>query len=124
MILVTSQHSDAAGHRPTLAPVPALSSSEYDLTDWIEVSMSEFKALIRSLAGVLRRLSAGCRAVAEAESRFYARDDRYLVEVGADGNRRLGSKSCAVISCPMRTLSNLAGKSVVSRIALNETLFR
>ncbi len=72
MTLVTSQHSDAAGHRPTLAPVPAPSSSEDDLTDWIEVSMFEFKALKRSLAGVLRRLSAGCRAVAEAESRFAA----------------------------------------------------
>jgi hypothetical protein len=41
-------------------------------TDYIEVSVSEFRALKHSLASVRRRLSAGCKAATEAEGRFAA----------------------------------------------------
>lgn len=87
MTLVTSQHSDAAGHRATPAPESLPLSPEDDRTDWIEVSVSELKGLKRSLAGVRRRLSAGCRAVAEAESRFAAMNEH---AAGGRQSRQLG----------------------------------
>jgi hypothetical protein len=56
-------------------------------TDCIEVSMSEFRALKRSLSSVRRRLSTGCRAAAEAEDRFAAMNGH---AAGGSKSRQLG----------------------------------
>lgn len=67
MTLAMSRNSGATEHPaiPRSRPMSAV-----DDGDWVEVSVSEFQALKRALAGVRRRLKAGCRAVADAETRL------------------------------------------------------
>ncbi len=81
MTFVTYQHSDAADYGPT--PL----SSDDDRSDLVEVSVSEFRALKRSLASVRRRLSTGCKAAAEAKGRFAAMNGH---TAGGPKSRKLG----------------------------------